>query len=189
MAQRMTTRRNGTLMRRIPFGNEARGVVGTACGDCGVPVGALHLPDCDLEQCPACGGQYIACECTSNASKPAKPFSAREQAIVDARQRFVWKHVGYADNGDAVFEVSNRSKTRLPFLSIGLRGPKLIGGAWLDVAGIGPGEAGRVQHRCYKDILPNEAVQFFDIRGPTPETRDEFWEFRRLPRKRKGASG
>ena len=69
-----------------------------------------------------------------------------------------------------------------------LRGPKLIGGAWLDVAGIDPGETGRVQHRCYKDILPNEKARFFDIREPTPETRQDFWEFRSVPRKRKDAS-
>jgi hypothetical protein len=33
------------------------------CGDCGVRRGGVHHHGCDLEQCPACGGQAIFCEC------------------------------------------------------------------------------------------------------------------------------
>jgi len=33
------------------------------CGDCGVTVGALHHPGCDMECCPKCGRQQISCGC------------------------------------------------------------------------------------------------------------------------------
>ena len=33
------------------------------CGDCQVLEGELHLPGCDAERCPSCGGQRITCEC------------------------------------------------------------------------------------------------------------------------------
>lgn len=35
------------------------------CGDCGIlcKEGNLHHWDCDLEECPKCGGQLITCGC------------------------------------------------------------------------------------------------------------------------------
>jgi hypothetical protein len=44
-----------------------------------------------------------------------KPFSAREQRIVAARTQIKWRHVGFAKNGDAIFEVTNGSDMTLPF--------------------------------------------------------------------------
>ena len=31
------------------------------CHDCDVDEGQLHLPGCDMERCPFCGGQLISC--------------------------------------------------------------------------------------------------------------------------------
>jgi hypothetical protein len=79
---------------------------------------------------------------------------------------------------NAIFEVQNHSQIRLPFLSIGVKGPNLIGGAWLNVALIGPGESGKVQKDCY-GIAP-QLLECFETPAPTPETRDRFWEFKVL---------
>jgi len=34
------------------------------CHDCGTKEGRLHIPGCDMERCPRCGGQLISCDCT-----------------------------------------------------------------------------------------------------------------------------
>lgn len=33
------------------------------CHDCGITEGQYHLPGCDMERCPFCGGQLISCDC------------------------------------------------------------------------------------------------------------------------------
>lgn len=94
--------------------------------------------------------------------KGAPPFTDHEQKIVEARSQFHWKHIGFAENGDALFEVENKSKMVLPFLSIGIKDCDeeiLIGGAWLNVGHIRPGEKKTVSADCYKDrILPEKLV-------------------------------
>lgn len=56
---------SGTLYKRISFGREkdmpTRGLPN--CGDCGAVQGQLHVPDCDIEQCPKCFGQLVSCDC------------------------------------------------------------------------------------------------------------------------------
>lgn len=44
-------------MARVRQGEDSYG-----CGDCGAYPGQYHVPGCDLERCPSCGGQLITCE-------------------------------------------------------------------------------------------------------------------------------
>lgn len=56
---------SGKYRDRIRFGEELSGWGNdlSRCPDCGVAHGGLHHPGCDIEECPLCGGQIIACEC------------------------------------------------------------------------------------------------------------------------------
>ena len=54
---------------RIRYGDEKRfgpdwhDTVARQCHDCGTAPGAYHMPGCDMEECPRCGGQSISCDC------------------------------------------------------------------------------------------------------------------------------
>ena len=129
----------------------------------------------------------LGCDCEpgpKTVKKAPKPFSARQNRIVEARKLFKWRHTGFAANGEAVFEVSNESDMRLPYLSIGVQGrggTKLIGGAWLNVSGIEPGCSTQIQRDCYKGMLLPEELECFALEDPTPSTKDDYWEFKKLP--------
>jgi putative GTP pyrophosphokinase len=51
---------------RIPYGDESSdwGAHLRPCHDCAVEKGQFHVDGCDVEECPKCGGQSIACECS-----------------------------------------------------------------------------------------------------------------------------
>ena len=50
---------------RVPYGSEQAdwGAEQRACGDCCVIRGEVHVPGCDIEECPKCGGQALTCPC------------------------------------------------------------------------------------------------------------------------------
>ena len=63
--ERPTYRINGLMYERIRYGDELDdwGADSRPCGDCAVIKGQYHVPGCDIESCPACGGQAISCTC------------------------------------------------------------------------------------------------------------------------------
>lgn len=70
-AQKVTVvRLIGVEQPRVRYGeeNEDWGADRKPCHDCGVSKGQLHVPGCDAERCPVCGGQVIYCECEEENS-------------------------------------------------------------------------------------------------------------------------
>ena len=61
----------------------------TFCGDCGVREGDLHLDGCDMERCPACGGQRLSCDC-SNEAKDTGRYPHIEYPHVCAKCGRLW---------------------------------------------------------------------------------------------------
>ena len=60
----------GVVYARVPYGCESPSghAEKQACHDCAVIEGELHVTGCDVERCPACGGQKISCGCELEGS-------------------------------------------------------------------------------------------------------------------------
>ena len=53
----------GQLYKRIRYGDEDFQWADERCHDCACLPGHYHHFNCDVEQCPICGGQLIGCDC------------------------------------------------------------------------------------------------------------------------------
>lgn len=56
---------NGASYERVAYGKEEYDWHADSgpCHDCAVVKGQLHVPGCDVERCPLCGGQSFGCDC------------------------------------------------------------------------------------------------------------------------------
>lgn len=109
-----------------------------------------------------------------------KPFSMDEVEIVESRKKFKWEHIGFSKEGDAIFEVENQSLRRIPYLTIGIRDKNksiLVGAIWIQVENIEPGCKGLVVMDCYKNSIPPNELEPFDLPAPIPEKRELYREF------------
>src|SRR4030095_7326906 len=55
----------GELLTRTRYGDECFGRRSDTapCHDCGVTKGQLHIPCCEVEECPNCHTQLLSCDC------------------------------------------------------------------------------------------------------------------------------
>lgn len=72
------------------------------CKDCGARPGELHASGCDVERCPACGGQAISCTCSDAkfAEHPRLPWTGRWPFYDDCERLGLWCYWGDRATGE-----------------------------------------------------------------------------------------
>lgn len=110
-----------------------------------------------------------------------EPFSAEEKEIIKTRRKIDWRFLGIDSEGDHIFEVTNKAQHKLSFLTVGVRSKSrhLNGAAYLQIENIAPGETGVLHKGCYKELVPAEEIEVFNLPDPKPEEREFYWEFRK----------
>ena len=68
----------GARHARIVYGKErAPWVTAVPCHDCGARAGMLHIPGCDVEECPRCHGLLNLCNCAIRDEEEDEPSADR----------------------------------------------------------------------------------------------------------------
>jgi hypothetical protein len=116
-----------------------------------------------------------------NILRGPDPFTSEELRIVEARRLYRWRVLGFSDSGNVRFEVTNGSRARLPYLSVGIRAKdgSLDGGVWLPVATIAPGQTAIIEKDVYRGLLEPLNLEAYSEPDPEPEERERYWEFRK----------
>lgn len=76
---------------RIAYGDEPgydHALIREECHDCGVKIGELHVPNCDVENCPRCFGQIITCGCLWTEGPAETALEEREVVATRVRGYF-----------------------------------------------------------------------------------------------------
>lgn len=107
------------------------------------------------------------------------PFTPEEEELVAARRMFEWHKAGVSPEGKLILELTNHSSVVVPFLTFTLTLPRrdLLGGIWLPVSGVRPGETHRIETYPYTRIKTVEEVDMALAPDPWPEDRSQYWEF------------
>ena len=107
---------NGLAYPRMRYGEEGWGEPGERCPDCRAKYGFFHHWGCDVECCPACGGQIPGCDCEDVYVEPVynrthypELFSKDDAKWTDSVGGVHEDGCGWAPNGDFCGECSNES--------------------------------------------------------------------------------
>jgi len=99
---------------RVPY-HPDYGPQDQRCHDCNILRGGLHHPGCDMERCPGCHGQAIACDCDEPSYIADAVYTLHQIAVNPfSAIGFVWyARVQYQDHGTT------------PYLHLGTQAPTL----------------------------------------------------------------
>lgn len=105
----------------------------------------------------------------------AKPFTTKEQAIIDARRKFEVTVDGVEPDDRIRLRIHNGSERVLSRLTYGVRAPDLLGALWLDVSKLNPRDTQTQVVDAYRAQADPRTIELV-LDEPTPETRADFAE-------------